>query len=177
MDGDPRAGRDRAAELREAFDRSFAEAPPTAAALEDLLEIRLGALSYALRVIELAGLHGDIAITALPSRVPALLGIAAVRGAILPVYDLRLMLGLAADTTPRWVVIAAATPVGLACDGFDRHLRLRRDTIVPYGGVDTAVLHVRDVVHVDGRARPIISLPSVLDAITMRVRAAAPEKE
>ena len=85
---------DRVTELRDAFDRSFAQAPSTeAAAVENLLAIRVGAHPYALRMAEVSGLFADKKVTRLPSPVSELSGIAGLRGAVLPVYDLAMLLG------------------------------------------------------------------------------------
>ena len=85
---------DRVTELRDAFDRSFAQAPSTeAAAVENLLAIRVGAHPYALRMAEVSGLFADKKVTRLPSPVPEFSGIAGFRGVVLPVYDLAMLLG------------------------------------------------------------------------------------
>jgi chemotaxis signal transduction protein len=169
---------DRAAELRRAFDLSFAE-PPRAgvAAAEDFLAVRLGASPYALRVREISGLVADLKIAPVPTIVPALLGIGGFRGAILPVYDLRALLGHPADTKPRWLAIAAAASVGLAFDAFEGQLRVHHEAMVPDGRGDTTMRHVREVVQLEGLAWPLVSVASVLEAITRRVRAGGSERE
>jgi purine-binding chemotaxis protein CheW len=178
VNGDWNSTIDRVAELRRAFDRSFAEAPPSrTTALEDLLDVRIGATPYALRITEISGLFADTRIALLPTTVPALLGIAAFRGSIVPVYDLRAMLAHPIHTKPRWLAIAAGTTVGLAFDAFEGHVRVHADAIVPHGSGDAAVRHVRAVVRLDGLVRPIVSIASVLEEITNRVRGGAPDKE
>lgn len=169
---------DRVAELRAAFDRSFSEAPsPEVAALDDLLDIRVGTTPYALRLAEMSGLFADMKITPMPTRVPELVGIAGLRGSILPVYDLRAMLGHTVDERARWLAIAAAMPVGLLFDRFEGHVRVRRDAIVWQGGRDGDVRHVREVVQLNGLMRPIVSIGSILETIKSRVRAGVSEKE
>src|SRR4051812_7736160 len=80
--------------LKRAFDGSFAAAPQRRDAdTEDFLAIRLGCDPYALRLREIGGLFADRRISALPSGIVELLGIAGFRGTILPVYDLRMLLG------------------------------------------------------------------------------------
>jgi hypothetical protein len=145
--------RDRAGELRQAFDQSFADAPRLeTTALEDLLEVRFGIAQYALRVADISGLIADVRIT--------------------PVYDLGAMLGHPAGTEPRWLAVAAGdVPVGLAFERFDGHLRIRADAIVEQGRSDAAMRHVRQVVHIGSGVRPIVSVASILDAIAQRVRA------
>ena len=169
---------DRVAELRCAFDRSFAEAPRSdVAALEDLLDIRVGATPYALRIAEISGLFADRTITPLPTTVPELLGITGVRGAVLPVYDLGALLGYPKEPKPCWLAIAAGMPVGLAFERFERHVRVRRDAIVPQERRDSPVRHVHEVFQVQNGMRTIVSVASVLDAITNRVRSGASKRE
>ena len=169
---------DRVAELREAFDRSFADAPTyQVTALQDLLDIRLGPTAYALRVAEIAGLFADVKITPVPTGVAELLGIVAFRGSILPVYDLRALIGHRVDTQPRWLAIAAGSSIGLAFDRFEGHLRVGEDAMVPQGHAENAARHVLEVVRVDGLMRPVLSIRSLLESVTSRVRCGAREKE
>jgi len=154
--------------LRQAFDRSFAEAPRGAVNdSEALLAIRLGADPYALRLSEITGVYADKCVSPLPSAVRELLGVAAFRGVILPVYDLRSLLGYAAAPAQRWMMVAAKRPVAFAFDAVDGHERVAR------GAIATAAEghneHVRDVVR--GRHfRPIIWLTSVLAAVERRAQ-------
>jgi len=121
---------DRAAELRDAFDRVFAQAPsPEAGAMESLLTIRIGANPYALRLKEVSGLFADKKVTWLPSSAPELLGLAGIRGTVLPVYDLGRLLGCPTAGAPRWLVVIAAMPVALAFEAFDGYLTVREGTI------------------------------------------------
>jgi chemotaxis signal transduction protein len=151
---------DRAAGLRAAFDRAFAEplrldAPAT----ENLLAIRIGTEPCALRLSEIAGLFADRKITRVPGSAAALLGLAGFRGALVPVYSLQILVGQApvgqapvgqapvgqvpvgqvlpdlagakgGAPTPRWLVVAAAAPVALAFEAFEGQLRLTPEEII-----------------------------------------------
>jgi chemotaxis signal transduction protein len=130
----------RAAELRDAFDRSFTQAPsPEAGAVENLLAIRLGANPYALRLSDVSGLFADKNTTWLPSPVPELLGMAGIRGTVLPVYDLGMLLGCPRAAAPRWLVVAAGAPVALAFEAFDGYMSVRA------GGIEQQVQTVIDL--------------------------------
>jgi chemotaxis signal transduction protein len=134
---EPRAPRDRAADLRAAFDRGFAEAPAAGAApYVDLLRVRIGGEPYALVLAEIASFHADLRVVPLPSPAPELLGVAAVRTAVVPVYDLRAVLAATGGTgpgaAPRWlVVLRGAPPLALAFDGFDGHARSDAGALPP----------------------------------------------
>ncbi len=169
---------ERAAELRLAFDRSFAEArPPDPPPSEDLIAIRLGAEPYALRLSEVSGVFAGQQITPLPSRVPALLGVSGFRGTILPVYDLHVLLGHPPAETTRWLVTAAEAPVAFAFAAMDGHIRLSLDAIVSREADQRERRHVREFARTAGLVRPIVHLPSLLDAIRKQVPASPEQKE
>ena len=160
---------DTASALRREFDESFARLPSTATAeIEDLIAITVGAAPYVVRVTEIAGLFSGRRIEPIPTSMPGLIGLTGVRGAMLAVYDLRVLLG-EPDTghEPRWMVTAGGTAVGLAftdCNGFQR---VPSDTIS--GRSANHQDHVREVVHLASGVRPILSVASILSAITHRV--------
>jgi chemotaxis signal transduction protein len=157
----------RAGELRQAFDRSFSlppEADAGAANAESLLALRIGSHAYALRLTEVSGLFVDRKITWLPSPAAELLGIAGLRATLLPVYDLGMLLGYARTAAPRWLLVTAGVPVGLAFERFDGHLTVPAEAIVPDVRNDAPRRHVREILRAE-IARPIIHLPSVLETI------------
>jgi chemotaxis signal transduction protein len=82
------------ASLRAAFDRSFAELPRNAPHdLRDFVLVRVASVSCALPAVDLRGIEHDLRILPVPSTIPALLGIAGVSGAIVPVFHLGSLLG------------------------------------------------------------------------------------
>lgn len=113
-----------AAELRAEFDRGFAElqAPPVPHV--DVIVLRAGGAPYAIARGELAAVRVDLAIVDLPSPARALIGVAAVRGELVPVWDL----GRLAHGEPvrgrRWCAIARGGHAAVAFDRFDGHLRV-----------------------------------------------------
>ena len=166
MSGALPAAASRAAELRVAFDRAFAEPIVLDTAFkEDLLKIRIGAQACAIRLSEIAGLHADKRITAVPGSNAALRGIAGFRGAILPVYDLEILLGHTNTRPPRWLVIAAGAPVALAFGVFEGQLRVARDAFLPHASRQDIANYAREFVRSDEFVGPIMHVPSILDAI------------
>jgi chemotaxis signal transduction protein len=159
----------RAAELRLAFDRAFAEPVRLDTTLrEDLLAVRVDTQAFAIRLSEISGLFADKKITPVPGGHAALCGIAGFRGAIVPVYDLQIILGrsrASAAATSRWLVIAAAAPVGLAFAAFEGQLRVARDAIVPQPSRAETRGYAREFVGAKNFVGPILHLPSVLEAI------------
>jgi chemotaxis signal transduction protein len=168
----------RAVELRRAFDDGFSRPRRfETTSTQDFLAIRLGAEPYAIRCSEIAGLFVDKKITRVPGQVGALLGVAGFRGAVMPVYDLRTLLGYPAAEAARWLTVASATPVAFVFDAFDAHLRLPHSEISPQGAGENARGHVREFAHAGDGAMPILSLASVLDAISNLAPQAAPDEE
>jgi chemotaxis signal transduction protein len=157
-------------ELRRAFDRSFAEAPAVeTGAHDDLLDIRIGSDPYAVCLADAGGLFADRRVTPLPGSVTEMCGVVGLRGAVLPVYDLRALLGYAKGLVPRWLLVIAHTPVALAFDGFEGHLRVPHAAIatVPDRNVSGRSPHIHQIVRTDTLVRPIIHMASVLEAIAV----------
>ena len=126
---------DRVAELRRAFDESFAVAPPErVTSWEDLLSVRIGGDPYALRVRDISGFMASGRIVPLPSRLPELLGMAGVKGALVPVFSLEALLGYVRPVeAPRWLALTGKVEtVALAFGEFEGHLRiLPEDVFTP----------------------------------------------
>lgn len=156
----------RASRLRLEFDRSFAEeVRGDPVQTDDLLTLRLGSAPYALRLSEVAGLYVDRVVTRTPGGGAGLLGFAAFRGAIAAVYDLHLLLGLPPARTARWLAMAQAIPVAFAFETFEGRLRVPREATMAQGRGEQPHPLIRGFASFDGLARPIVHLPSVLDAI------------
>lgn len=169
----PHSLADRAAELRQSFDRSFALEPAAhATAWEDLLALGVGPAHFAVRLAEVAGLTACREVTALPEAPPELLGLAGLRGALVPVYDLAALLGLVA-TAPRWLALATGGKVALAFDAVEGHHRVSPQTIVP---AEPRQGHVHEVLQAGSIVLPIVCLASILEAIWRQAQG-GPRKE
>jgi chemotaxis signal transduction protein len=159
----------RAAELRAEFDRGFTVALRGEASTKiDLIAIRVGGEPFAIRLAEVAGLFADRKITRVPGGQAALLGIAGFRGALLPVYSLRTLLGVPGATPPRWLVVVAGAALALAFDGFEGHLRAPAETILPQqqaGQEREGVRYAPDFIRAADAVRPVLSLRSIIDAL------------
>ncbi len=168
------AGRARA--LREAFDRSFAELPGREeSAVENLLEIGIGDGRYAVRMNESGGLVPDRTTVPVPTAVPELVGIAGVRGSLLPVYDLARLLDLTTDEPPRWLLVAAGRQLALAFPRFIGHFRVVADAIVARDHRSTP--HCRGDVVAGDRTVPLVAVESIVDVISRRVSHSSPRQE
>ena len=163
----------KAAELRNAFDR--ARAVPWGAAaverIENLLAIRVSGDAFAIRLSEISGLATDRKIVAFPSPLSELLGLAAIRGRLIPVYSLAALLGYTVNTGHgRWLALCGTEePVGLALNDFEGYLRVPLTQVFPAEKKDEG-LHVKHVVHAADGVRDIVSIPLLIEVIQRRCR-------
>jgi purine-binding chemotaxis protein CheW len=116
---------DRVAQMRAEFDSAFARPPAASAAeLTDVLTLRVGEQPCMVRLSDIAEVSAQPVLTAVPTPIPELLGIAARRGSPVAAYDLGLLLGRA-PVAPRWLILAAAEPgIGLVFEHFDGYRRI-----------------------------------------------------
>lgn len=158
-----------AARLRTAFDASFsAQRAPNAGAELDLLAIRVGGHGYALRLAEVLAVHAERELVPVPSPVPSLLGLIGVRGLVVPIYDLRLLLGYPAGPPPRWLCLArAASALGFAFEALEAHWRLPHESVVAGSELaDNGQRFARGGVQTDAGPRPLLHLPSLIESVT-----------
>lgn len=166
------SGSNSAAELARAFDGRFAAAPPERAGpVERLLVIGVGETRAAIRLRDLASLCPAPRIARVPGGAPGLVGIAGVRGRVVPVFDLAAVADReSAPRGPAYLAIAAGdTPVGLLFRGAIEYVE------VPGAEVDDARHLLRGAVHLAGAARVAGTLVRLLDVpgITAEIAARA----
>ena len=164
-----------AADLGQAFDAAFA-APPRRPDPDplDLLAIRLGQAPYAIRLSEISGLATRRKVVPLPCRTPELLGLAGIRGSLVPVYGLAALLGEeSAHEGNRWLLLCGTRePVALAFADLEGYLRVPRSDLLP---ADPARPQVHEVVR-GPTVHAVVSIPAVMETIHERV-GPAPAKE
>jgi chemotaxis signal transduction protein len=158
----------RADELRSAFDRSFAESPKTVVAdIENYLGIGLADDFYMIHLAEVRGLFADKKIVPLPSQASACLGVAGLRGDIVPVHCLRTILGYASDdAAPRWLILANA-PIALTFDRFEGYLQISKSAVASSKDASPRG-HVLATAPIAGGPCPILSLQSIIDTVTQQ---------
>jgi chemotaxis signal transduction protein len=163
----------RAADLAAAFDRGFVAArAPAGEATDDFLAVHVGGRPHALRLREIAGLHPAQTPTWLPGSAEGLSGIIGLRGTLLPVFDLAFVLGLERAGVCRWMVLAAATPVGFAFESFDGHFRAPVSAVV--GAAAEADGPAREAVAAATGRLPVVHLDALLTTIRRRLPPATP---
>lgn len=167
----------RALALAREFDETFARLPaPAADGRVELLLIRIGADRHAIRLSQIAGLYVDRPIRRVPGPLAELCGVVSLRGVLVPVYDLRPFVGHAAGPPPRWLVVAADAPVGLAFEQLDGHAVVAESAIA--SSPDQPGRPARQLVEgPDGARAALLHIPSITAEIAARVRRVRPAKE
>jgi purine-binding chemotaxis protein CheW len=173
----------KAAQLRQDFDRTFALPPSLAAPeVEDLLAIRVAGDPYAIRLLDIAEIVTDRSVVSVPSVTPDLLGLAGIRGGIVPVFGLSSILGYGPDPgTPRWMILCGSEePIALAFAEFEGYLRLPASALHAdenFRATHEHVKYVNQVARTPDGVRAVISIPLIMATIRNRISQHRPTKE
>lgn len=152
--------------LRRAFDERFAEpVAPHVADTERLLLADLGGARVALRLREIAGLAAAPTLVRLPGGSPGFVGLAGIRGRVLPVFSLAALLGVTAPPPARGsiVMVGDGERAGLLVAGVEGWIEVARGDLHTGDGGEVA--------RVAGALVPIPSVPALLREIAARARA------
>jgi len=167
------------AELRREFDNTFA-APPAGPVegRESLITLRVAGEALAVRTLHVTGVAKLRRILPVPTHVPGLLGITAIRGTLLPVYDLATLLGFpAAAREGCWLMLAGAeTPVGLLFDEFESQVEIERACLLESEG-SRRLEHLRLVARIGAAHRAVIDIPGIVEEIRNTAGLLEPVKE
>jgi purine-binding chemotaxis protein CheW len=160
--------------LRSAFDEGFALPYVGREDPESVIQLRVGSEVFAIRTGRIAGLVKFRKIVHLPSRIPELLGVAALRGSLIPVYDVAALLGIPAGVGgPSWLLLVPGdTVIGLAFDAFEgQHVP---EWFSDEPGTD---LHVSQLVRIGSAVRAVLDIAGMAQAIRRRAGLAEPARE
>jgi chemotaxis signal transduction protein len=153
------------AELRQAFDQSFAEAAGTAEKAGDLvLAIRAGSDQHVVRLSEIAGIHVCPKIVALPGTTPTCLGLVGLRGRLHAVFRLSALLGdQRGQPPPRWLLIAPGRDAPtFAVDAVDACLAVAPEELRPVGDASHGEGHLHALFVRDGIVRGLLHVPTLV---------------
>jgi purine-binding chemotaxis protein CheW len=156
--------------LRHDFDQTFAEpAQQPGAPHLDLLAIVVAHQCYALPLAMLSGLFAGQEITPLPSARLELLGVAGFRGAVVAVYDLRVLLGHPVTGAPRWLVTLCGTPrIAVAFDHLEGHLRVPGDAVALWQADAVGPAYTAAVASTPDGVWPVLDVDAVRAACVAR---------
>jgi len=166
-------------EVRREFDNTFA-APPAGppADRESLITLRVAGEAFAVRTMHITAVVNGRRIMPVPTRVAGLLGITALRGALLPVYDLAALLGLPAGAGPgAWLMLTnRETPVGFTFHEFEGQMEIERACLSESGSAGSRK-HLCAMARVGTANRAVIDVPGLVEEIRKRAGVTEPVKE
>jgi purine-binding chemotaxis protein CheW len=138
--------------------------------LRELIAFRVGRQEFSINIMSVREIRGWTSATMLPKAPRYIRGVINLRGAVLPIIDFAVRLGLpAAEPTARNVIIVVQIEqkqVGILVDAVSDILTLNSNTIQPTPdiGSDTVSSFLRGLIPVDGRMISLIALDNVLPA-------------
>jgi chemotaxis signal transduction protein len=156
------------AELRGAFDRTFAVARSQVVdQTEDFLFVRVARDPYAIKVREISGIVSDRKTIAVPSRASELLGVAAIRGGFVSVYSLAALLGYgrAGDSVRLLVLCGSKEPVALAVNDFEGYFRVSSSQVHAAEPSDATRGCVKQVVRTADAVRAVVDIADLMKVI------------
>lgn len=161
-----------AAEIRRAFDESFATPYPyDQVAVEPMLAIEVGAQHFAVRAREISAVTvAKSAVIAIPSSVPELMGITGIRGLVVPVFSLAALLGVESDDRQsRWLLLCGdkQAPLALGFSLLERQVAVPVSDIYPQDA-GTAARFAHGTARDGDRLLPIISISRIVAHIKTR---------
>ena len=167
---------DAVAQLRQAFDQVFSLPPPAeVASVESLIAIRVAGKAFAMQLRQIAGLARVRRIVPLPSRIPELLGIAGIRGAIVPVWNLADLLGLEArPENIHWLVLAKTEAVvAFGFEEFEAQVEIAGEAMYrePDAGEGGGLL-----ARLEGGVRPVVDVLRYTQEIQSRAGLVGPAR-
>ncbi len=156
--------------LHDAFDASFARrVEDREEGWMDFLAIQSAGTAYALQVDQLASLETARRVQPLPGGRPGLMGLAGVRGRLVPVFALGALLGHpeGAQET-RWLaVVGREDPLGFAFPQFEGYLRVSPEALAPVAE-GTAGPWIKACLRDGGLSRPIVNLAALVEDLYNR---------
>ena len=158
--------------LRQAFDQSFALPPQHASQeLEGLLTIRVGGDPFAVRLRDIAGIVKGRIVVPVPNATPDLLGLAGIRGGVVPVFALASILGYRqASGSPRWMILCGSDePIALAFSDFEGYVGLPKSALHADETLRATRQHVSETASTEAGARAVINIPLVVATIRDRI--------
>lgn len=150
--------------IRKAFDDAFAAPPPQPPRdAADFLVIGVGGAPYAIRLADLIGLEANCQIVPMPTDRAALLGLCAVRGQLVPVFDLGQVMGLRQVAPPRWVALHRSSGlVGLAFEALEGSQRVPLEDVHALEVPPAQARWARETIVIGSRLIQVVDIPLVV---------------
>lgn len=161
----------RVVELRRAFDQTFAARPAEASRGHvDLLALRVGGDPYVVFLRDVSGILRAPRIASVPGAPADVIGVAGVRGSVVPVFALASLLGQTVQEPPRWLLTCDIDePLAFAVAAIDGYLQLPDSRLHTPADHAEERPHVSQVAETDAGIRPVINIAHIVAGIRARV--------
>ena len=166
-------------DLRRDFDQTFAVAPTSPVEEnESLITLRVAGEALAVRKLHITGVARRKRILPIPTLVPGLLGITAIRGALFPIYDFASLLELTAPAGEGlWLMLTnPEAPIGLVFDEFEGQMEIERACLYESDSSGSRK-HRRLMAKVGAAHRAVIDIPGIVEEIRKAAGVLEPVKE
>lgn len=136
--------------------------------IRELIAFRVGRQEFSINIMSVREIRGWTSATKLPKAPRYIRGVINLRGAVLPIIDFAVRLGLpATEPTARNVIIVVQVKqkqIGLLVDAVSDILTLNSDKIQPTPDIasETVTSFLRGLIPVEGRMISLIALDNVL---------------
>jgi purine-binding chemotaxis protein CheW len=131
--------------------------------------VTLGGELFAIDLRQVREVFELDAITPVPGMPPSLVGVANVRGTVVPLADLRQSLGVSPSTTPRYAVVVRhdAHQIGLLIDEVPEiRWMLPEDRLDPSGGNQTGERSLLSgLIRVENRVSGMLEIPALVASV------------
>jgi len=156
----------RAANLRRTFDQTFTKAlATTGEELESVIAFSVGGDRFAVRLNEICGMAKSPKVVPVPNSTRALLGLAGIRGELLPIYCLCQLLDYTvSEETPWLLVCGKPMRIGLGINEFFGCFRTPLTAFSPAHRPDGPI-QLQEVVVIGSTVYTVISISSLTKLI------------
>ena len=162
--------------LRTTFDQAFAITPRAEAEpLISLISVRVINKPFVLRSEHIIGIVKPTRITPFPSSIPESIGVAGIRGVLVPVFHLARFLGLECPTgAVHWIVLAnRESPIGFAFEKFEGQVDVAKSGLYfDENGRGSAPSNL--LARIGLSVRPIIDIPQIVEEIRKKAGPSRP---
>jgi chemotaxis signal transduction protein len=168
----------RVAELRSAFDRTFQVAYQRKTKdVEPMIAFRTAGAALAVSAKHITEVIKRGFILPVPSVVSELLGVAVVRGMLVPVFNLATLLELPPSGEPQWFMLTnRETPVAFAFDGLEGRVEVERAHLYAEEA-SSRRKHIHQLAEVGSVVRAVIDVSSLMESIRQCAGLTAPAKQ
>lgn len=169
MNDNAASASERLAAMRRSFDEGFAPKPAVfEEGLMRLLLIRVAGEPLAFKTVDITAVARIGHILPLSSRIPELLGITAIRGVLVSVFDLAALLGFdSGGARPRWVALTRGdAAIAMAFDDIEGQCAVPANGL--FNTQESMDQNLMKLMRIENATRAVADMPAIVDALRTR---------